>query len=122
MQYLQESGKINLDDVEQAMRKTELERIIKHHPYSITFCSGRWQTYVKDDTQKSGRKKLVKSTKEKLHTALYEYYKQQEKNNSLAHATVKSLYPRWKEYKSLRTSASNYIRRIDNDWKRYSNP
>lgn len=119
LQYLQESGRINLDDVEQAMRKTELERIIMHHPYSITFCSGRWQTYVKDDTQKSGRKKLVKSTKEKLHTALYEYYKQQEKNNSLAHATVKSLYPRWKEYKSLRTSASNYIRRIDNDWKRY---
>lgn len=119
LQFLQESGIINIDDVEQTMRKAELEKIIQRHPYSITFCSGRWQTYVKDDTQKSGRKKLAKSTKEKLHMALYEHYKQQERNNSLSFATLKTLYPKWKEYKSLRTSAPNYIRRIDNDWKRY---
>lgn len=116
---MQENGIINIDDVEDAMKKVELEKVLNQHPYKITFCSGRWQTYIKDATQKSGRKKLVKSTKEQLNKALYEYYKAQEKSKSMNSATLKDLYPKWQEYKALRTSASNYIRRIDNDWKRY---
>lgn len=115
--YLQENGIINLDDVENAMRKSELERILNQHPYKITFSAGRWQTFVKDETQKSGRKKLVKSTKEKLNNALYEYYKEQE--NRLSNITLRTLYPDWIEYKALHTTASNYIRRINNDWDKY---
>lgn len=117
LKYLQENGIINIDDVENAMRKNELERILKQHPYKITFSAGRWQTFVKDDTQKSGRKKLAKSTKEKLNTALYEHYKEQEKQ--ISNITLKTLYPEWIEYKSLHTTASNYIRRINNDWDKY---
>ncbi len=117
LQYLQENGIINIDDVENAMKKSELERILKQHPYKITFSAGRWQTFVKDDTQKSGRKKLAKSTEEKLNIALYEYYKKQEQQ--LSHVTLKTLYPEWIEYKALHTTASNYIRRINNDWDKY---
>lgn len=109
----------NIDDVEKAMKKAELERILKQHPYKITYCSGRWQTYIKDDTQKSGRKKLVKSTQEKLNIALYEYYREQDSQAQLESVTLKTLYPQWKEYKSLHTTAQNYIRRINNDWEKY---
>lgn len=119
LKYMQENGIINIDDVEDAMKKIELEKVLKQHPYKITFCSGRWQTYVKDDTQKSGRKKLVKSTEEQLNKALYEYYKAQEEKHNLTAVTLKELYPKWLEYKALRTSASNYITRIDTDWKHY---
>ncbi len=119
LKFMVENGIINMNDVEDTMRKIELERVLKQHPYKITFCSGRWQTYLKDNTQKSGRKKLVKSTEEQLNKALYEYYKAQETSESMAYTTLKDLYSKWQEYKALRTSASNYIRRIDNDWNRY---
>ncbi len=120
LQFAQESGIIsNIDDVEKAMKRAELEKILKQHPYKISFSSGRWQTYVQDDTQKSGRKKLVKSTEEKLNIALYEHYKELERSNSLSAITIEKLYPDWKEYKALRTTAQNYIRRINNDWKHY---
>lgn len=83
---------------------SELERIIKQHPYKITFSAGRWQTFVKDETQKSGRKKLAKSTEEKFNNALYEYYKEQE--NRLSNITLRTLYPDWIEYKALHTTTS----------------
>lgn len=120
LQFMQESGIISsIDDVEKAMRKHELEKVLKQHPYKISFSSGRWQTYIKDDSQKSGRKKLVKPTQEKLNMALYEHYKELERNNSLSATTIEKLYPEWKKYKALRTTAQNYITRIDNDWKHY---
>lgn len=119
LKFMVENAIINIDDVEDAMKKIELKRILKQHPYKITFCAGRWQTYVKDNTQKSGRKKLVKSTEEQLNKALYEHYKAQEESESMAFITLNDLYPKWQEYKALRTTASNYIRRIDNDWNRY---
>lgn len=116
--YLLSCGIIKSEnDVDEAMKKAELSKILKQHPYKITFCSGRWQTYIKDENL--GRKKLVKPTEEKLNIALYEHYKAQEEINSLSHTTIKELYPKWQEFKSLRTSASTYIRRIDNDWNRY---
>lgn len=117
LKYLQENGIINIDDVEDAMKKAELVKVLKKHPYKITFCAGRWQTYIKDEN--SGRKKLVKPTEEQLNMALYEHYKMQEEKNNLSHTTVKKLYPKWQEFKALRTTASTYIRRIDNDWNRY---
>lgn len=32
---------------------------------------------------------------------------------------MRKLYPQWLKVKSLETTASTYIRRIDNDWKLY---
>lgn len=119
LQFLQEEGIIKIDDVEETMRKKELEKILKQHPYKITCCAGRWQTYIKDDTQASGRKKLVKSTEEKLNIALYKHYKEQIEEAKRTNATLKLLYPEWKEYKSSHTTAQNYIRRINNDWEKY---
>lgn len=120
LQFMYKYGIISdIDDVENTMKKYELEKILKQHPYKITFSSGRWQTYIKDERQKNGRKKLVKPTEEKLNMALYEHYKELERNNSLSTITIEKLYPKWKGYKALRTTAQNYIRRIDNDWKRY---
>lgn len=110
---------ISIDDVEQAMKKAEIDRILKQHPYKITLSSGRWQTYIKDDTQPSGRKKLVKPTEEKLNIALYEYYKEHNEQTQRNNITLKTLYPEWKEYKSSHTTAQNYIRRINNDWNKY---
>lgn len=120
LQFAQNSGIIgNIDDVEKAMKQAQLSKVLEQHPYKITFSSGRWQTYVKDDSQKTGRKKLVKPTQEKLNTALYEYYKERDSQAQLANTTLRTLYPQWREYKSLHTTAQNYIRRINNDWEKY---
>lgn len=91
---------ISKGDVENAMKKAELNRILKQHPYKITLPSGRWQTYVKDDTLASGRKKLVKPTEEKLNIALYEYYKEQDEQ-TLRQPHIKDIVSRMERIQNI---------------------
>lgn len=119
LQFLQSNGIIQLNDVEHAMKKAAITEILKQHPYKITYCSGRWQTYVKDETQKTGRKKLAKSTEEKLNTALYKYYTNNDEQAKKRSMCLRQLYPTWLEYKRLHTNADTYISRINTDWKTY---
>ena len=62
---------------------------------------------------------IVKSHKEDLLDYLINIYEKQEKDNSIKDYTPERIYPDWKSYKEIHTTAKNYIRRIDNDWKKY---
>lgn len=113
-------GIINLDDVQNQMTKKHREDLLKQHPYEIwQGKDNRYRTYIDDDTKKSKRKMLVKTHEDDLLNLLVEHYKALEKNRQNADSTLKSLYPKWLEYKSLHTNAQNYIRRINNDWNKY---
>jgi len=117
LDYLQRSGMINVDDVMENMKK---EEIIKAHPYKIyQGADGRWYTYVPDEEKPNKRKKVVKRTEEQLNQALYDYYQGREEKNSLANATLQSLYPMWKEYKALHTNADASITRFESEWKKH---
>ena len=119
LQFLSESGKINLNDVADEMRKSNIQKVIDQHPFKIaqTGKDQRWRTYIKDNEGK--RKLIVKSTLEDLHLTLYEYYKNPESISSNKKVTLNSLYPKWIEYKQLRGASPGYIKRIESDWRNY---
>ena len=71
LQYLQENGIINVEDVLNNIEKMKNEEIIKQHPYKIFQGSNnRWYTYLPDKEKPHGRKQIAKSTLESLHTAI----------------------------------------------------
>jgi len=120
LQYLISNGIIDMSDVENKVKQNRIQEVLQSHPYKIYQGSnGRWYTYVVDDTKQNNRRRIVKSTKEKLNKALYEHYKAQDESVKLAKTTLYQLYPKWREYKSLHTTADTYITRIESDWKKY---
>ena len=118
--YAMESGILNMDDVEEAVNKRRKAELLEKHPYSIwQGKDGRWRTHIADETMDSGRKLVVKSTKEALHASIFAYYENQDEARKSASITLNDLYPRWLKYKELHSEASTYITRINSDWKTY---
>lgn len=119
LQFLSDSGTIDLNDVADKMKKSELQKIIDQHPYGIaqTGKDKRWRTYIKGEDGK--RKLIAKSTLEDLQFALYDYYKNPESINSNKKVTLNSLYPKWLEYKEFHGASPAYIKRIESDWRNY---
>ena len=75
LQFLIDSGQLDFGSAEEEMRKSEMKKAIKQHPYKIYQASnGRWCTYIKDDTRPNKRRRIVKATEEKLYEALYDHY------------------------------------------------
>ena len=120
LQFLQESGMINMDDVRDEMNKRRKKEILKNHPYKIWQDKhGRWWTQLPDTSKKEGRHKVVKSKLEDLHEVLYSYYGEGIVTEKKKPVTLETLYPEWLDYKRLHTEASTYITRLDSDWKSY---
>lgn len=118
--FMLEDGIISIDDVRQNMRKKQLEKIVYLHPYDIwQGKDGRWRTYIEDSTKKSKRRMIVKTDRETLLEYLVEFHQKPEKQDDMSNITLEVLYPQWLEYKALHTTASNYISRIERDWKTY---
>ena len=121
LSFLQMHGKISVEDVETAMRKNDIERVIREqHPYANYQSSdGRWNTYIKDLEHPRKRRRIVKSDYEELKLCLYNLYKFQDKEYIKETKTIADLYPEWLEFKALHTDASSYIVRINYDWIRF---
>jgi len=120
--YLVRTGAVDIDDIDRRMRDHEKIKVIESHPYSIS-CGkdGRWRTWVKDEWARGGRRKIARCSRESLEDALYTFYTgyagQMSKDKRLS--TIRTLYPRWLEYKKLHKAEPTYIARIESDWKRY---
>lgn len=109
---------IDISDVNKNMKEMELKKILQNHHYSITKSRDeRWWTYVPDETKKSGRRQIAKSTKEKLEEELYLHYTGEK--NQLADSTLRELYPKWKAHKETISAAEINIIRINSEWNRY---
>lgn len=85
---------------------------------------GIYLSYLPASDKPKGRKPVTATTREKLERKIIDFYlhqesdaAKQEEQNRLA--SLKALYPVWLKYKNLETNATSYIRRIDNDWKKY---
>ena len=113
------NGMIDLDDVKASIVDTERKKILKAHPYAISHGKdGRWRTWVPDKNAKDGRKKIAKSTKEKIEEAVICYYLENDEELRRKRMTLRDLYPEWLEYKRLHSSETT-IPRVDSDWKKY---
>ena len=90
------------------------------HPYTIaqTGKDNRWRTYVADESCKSGRRLIVKTSEESLYKALADHYGLDWYDEE-DQVTLENFYPKWLSYKALHTNSETYINRIDSDWKSY---
>lgn len=114
------NGIINLNDVQDEMTKKHREELLKRHPYDIWQGKDtRYRTYIRDTSKPSGRRMIAKTHEEDLIDYLVGFYKKQGQGQTIKGYTLEMLYPEWKAYKELHTTAANYMRRIDNDWNKY---
>ena len=86
------NGMIELDDVRASIVDTERKKILKAHPYAISHGKdGRWRTWVPDKKAKDGRKKIAKSTREKLEEAIVCYYLENDKDLQRKRMTLREM-------------------------------
>lgn len=113
-----ESKFITIDEVREkknSMNKKLNELVLKIHPYAIKQMEGkdtRWFTTIKKEGEE--RKIIKKKTYEEIIDSLITFYGVGEKV-----ITLRTLYPRWRDYKMSCTKKSSYIRRIEADWKAF---
>lgn len=118
LQYLLNSGTINIDDVAADMKKEEQKKILNQHPYPISKGKdGRYRTYVKKED--GSRKQIAKSSYDKVVEALGDYYGSMSDRVSMEKMTLEALYPVWTEYKRIHAAASTYLKRIDSNWRNW---
>jgi len=116
LQFLESSGKIDLSDAKEKMEKQNIENFIKeNHPYDIWFGSGRWKTWIFDESRPEKRRLIAKVSKDKLLEYLYRHYAGEEN-------TLRTLYPKWLSYKRLQSASDLYPDRINVDWNRFYAP
>lgn len=127
--FLEQSGIMNLDTGElseliEMTKQQKLEKaILKEHIENFYHIwqndKGVYLTYLPAKDKPKGRKAVSASTQERLERKIIDFYLEQKKEEEQGTITLRKLYPQWLKIKSLETTASTYIRRIDNDWKRY---
>lgn len=120
LKHLSTQGIIDLGSAEEDMKKKKLQEILDQHPYAIYQGSdGKWYTHIPDESRKEKRRKVVKTTLEKVHEELYKHYIGEKEHERLMKTTIEDLFPKWLDFKALHTDASTYITRLKSDWKRY---
>lgn len=123
LNFLLKSYNLSLEDVLELQNKMRDIEIIQKHIKEFSTVwqgnNGRWYTYLPDESKKSNRKLIAKSTEEKVNKEVVAYYRKQSKAQIERQVTLSLIYPAWLEYKELHSEASSYIRRINNDWQKY---
>lgn len=111
---------IDIDEVLDNIEYMSNQKILQQHPYAITENKdGRFSSYLPDKTKPNNRRKVVKATRELLEKEIIKFYKEREKEQSLANISLRKFYPEWLAYKALHTTSSAYIKTIDELWKRF---
>lgn len=108
------------EKIEQAILKEHIENF--YHIW--TNSKGVHLSYLPAPANPKGRKPVTASTREGLERKIINFYlerEQQEKEQAEQErlSTLRSIYPLWLKIKGLETTATSYIRRIDNDWVAY---
>ncbi len=119
LQYAVSQGRINLDNVRDSMKEKEKQKILVNHKYKIfQDKDGRWKTTLPDESKKSGRKLVTKSSKENLEEEIIKFYTgiEDEKYISITIPTLADLYPEWLIYRSTLTKSSSTIKRYTSVW------
>ncbi|MBS5935196.1 MAG: tyrosine-type recombinase/integrase [Clostridiales bacterium] len=122
VKYALENGIINLSSIQNDIETKKKNQYLEKHTYRIwQGTNGKWYTYLPDEDK--GRK-LIKRTSEKdIQDVIVKFYDETNdeamKEKETHKMTLKNLYYDWIKYKSLHTTSSSYIRRINSDWKTF---
>lgn len=115
-------GIIDLADVQRKIEMTKRNEYLNLHKEKYNIWQGNngsWYTYLPDSTKKNSRRLVKKSTLTKIEETIIDYYKEQDSERTAGKVCLESFYQEWLEYKQLHTNSTNYIRRIDDDWKKF---
>lgn len=116
LKYALEHDMIDMSQITTDVEAMKREEAVKQHPFSIWQGSnGSWYTHIPDETSPEGRKKIKRSTREKLENELVKLYKQNE-----AIPTFKECFDMYQEY-SLEYGkvTKNTYDRKENDYNRF---
>lgn len=122
VKYALENGMIDLSSIQNDLEMKKRNQYLEKHTYRIwQGNNGKWYTYLPDDDK--GRK-LIKRTSEKdIQDVIAKFYDETDdetmKEKETHKMTLKKLYDDWIKYKSLHTTSSSYIRRINSDWRTF---
>lgn len=113
LNFMLDSAKLSLSDVENAMDKIRMKEVIENHPYAISQGKdGRWRTYV---GKGKDRKMIAKKDLDGVHKAIYENYKHEHGYFE----TIGDLFPELISQKELHGAAPTYIKKLKSHWKKY---
>lgn len=116
LNYAERKGIIDISRLKIDVEMSKREEYLKRHTYNIwQGKNGYWYTNLCDESSPSQRKKIKKSTREKLEDAIVEYYKEKDRIPRFGEC-----FSSWQEY-SLecgKVSKNTYDRR-DCDYKRF---
>ena len=108
LKYLEDSGKVDLSDVQDAIEMKERQELLRRHPYKITQGKdGYWRTYLPDDTKKDGRRQVKKKNQKKVEDEIVAFYKVKKEN-----PTIRQVFNEWNDrrYKLKKIAASTHER------------
>jgi len=119
LQYLIQSGKIDLRNTLDSMEDDKRKEKLKKHKYSIYQGSdGRWRTTIPDKEKK--RKLIAKSSKKDLEDFLIDYYGEEESETRIPKdITLEELYPIWIKSRILESTNMRTVKKNDQDWKKF---
>lgn len=100
---------IDLDGVRLKIAYMKNQEILQNHPYEIwKGKNGRWYTRVPDDTKPEGRRKIAKSTREKIEDEIIKGAKARQ----LKGVTIQGLFEEWITYKALQSDSDSYAAKL----------
>lgn len=115
-----------LELIEMIKQEKKEQTILKEHIenfYHIwTNAKGIYLSYLPDPSKPKGRKPVTATSRERLERKIIDFYLEkevQEKTEQERLSTLRAIYPMFLKMKALETTASSYVRRIDNDWNAF---
>lgn len=107
------------DDVRHIENMIKKNKVLKVHTAPVSQGKGkdrRFFTYVRDESCKGNRRKIMKTSEDELYEYLYDYYFADliRKGSSLS-----DVYPQWRQYKLSTSNRNSTVYRLDLDWKKY---
>lgn len=122
LNYAIENGMIDIDTVQRNVEMNERNKFLQKHPYSIwEDKNGVWHTYLPDEEK--GRVLRNRKTEKEIKDLVASYWRyhdeDEQRKRQDARTTIRSLYPKWLEYKDKKAKSTGYAKRISAEWKRH---
>lgn len=116
LQFLENQGIINLDDVREKMEQERRRLILSKHKYSIfQDKDGRWKTTIADSSKKNGKRLIARKDRRDLEDYLIDYLDETPRKN----VTLRQLYLPWLQSRKLETNSINTVKKNAQEWKRH---
>ena len=112
LKYALDNGMIDLSYIQEQVKMSQREEILKKHPYKISQGNnGKWFTYLPDDEKK--RIQRVRNTKREIEDVVIEFWKEKMEN-----PTIEEVFSEWNnrrlELKKISASTHNRIEQVFN--------